>query len=148
MKTSTIFFLVAAALAALWGAGCSTPQTRIQRNPEVFSRLTSEEQTMVRNGQIGLGFTSEMVRLALGDPDYIDIRTDKTGTSEIWTYTSSETMDEMGFYNGWYHHSPWGWGGPFFPYPLFAGRGYRREWVDFRVVFKDGKAVSVEQRRE
>jgi hypothetical protein len=30
---------------------------------------------------------------------------------------------------------------------LYAGYGYRREQLDFRVVFKDGKAVSIEQRR-
>jgi hypothetical protein len=148
MKTPKLFLLVIAVLTALGTAGCSTPQMRIRRDPATFARLTPDQQTMIRSGQVGLGFTPQMVRLALGDPDYIHTRTDSSGTSEIWSYTSDDAPDDFGFYYGWYHRPAyWGRGGPFYPYPLYAGYGYRREQLDFRVVFKDGKAVSIEQRR-
>jgi hypothetical protein len=148
MKTSKPLLLAVAALLALGTAGCSTPAARIRRNPEAFARLTAGEQTLIKNGQIGLGFTPEMVRLALGDPDHIHTRTDPSGTSEIWSYTSDDAEDGPGFYYGWYHHPRyWGWDGPFPAYPLYSGYGYRRERVDFRVVFQDGKAVAVEQRK-
>lgn len=147
MKTSKLFLLAITAFLAVWTVGCSTPAARIRKNPETFARLTPDEQTMIRNGQIGLGFTPEMVRLALGEPDHIHTRTDQTGTSEIWSYTSDDTPDGIGFY-GWYHRSGyWGWDGPFYPYPLYPGHGYGREQVDFRVVFQSEKVVAVEQRR-
>lgn len=149
MKTSKYLLLAAAALLAFWTAGCTTPAARIRRNPEAFARLAPAEQTMIRKGQIGLGFTPEMVKLALGEPDHIHERTDRTGTREIWVYTSYDAPDEPAFYDGWYHRRRyWGWDGPFYPYPLYPGYGYSREHIDFRVVFKDGKVVAVEQRRQ
>jgi hypothetical protein len=148
MKAPRHLFPVTAALAALWLCGCSTPETRISRDPETFARLTSEQQSMIRSGQIGYGFTTEMVRLALGEPDRVHLRTDKSGTSEIWAYVSYEAPDDIGFYYGWYRRPPyWVGGGPFYPAPFYEGTGYQRERVDFRVVFRDGKAVAIEQRK-
>ena len=151
MKTRRFVFLFMAAVVALWTGGCSTPETRIRRDPETFSRLTAEQQAMIRSGQIALDFPPEMVRLALGDPDHTSIRTDKNGTSEIWSYVSYDCPDEIGFYYGWYRRPVyWGRGGPFYSYsyPYFDGPGYRRERVILQVTIREGKAVSVEQAKE
>ena len=63
--------------------GCATPETRIQKNPEVFARLTPTQQDLIKQGQAGVGFDPEMVKLALGEPDRIVTRTDAQGTTEI-----------------------------------------------------------------
>ena len=79
--------LVAAVLAVL-AAGCaSTPEWRIARNPEFFAGLPAEVQDRIRQGQVDIGFTQEMVRLALGDPRRIHGRLTAEGETEIWTYT-------------------------------------------------------------
>jgi len=147
MKRPRHFLRVIGAAAAVWMAGCSTPAARIQRNPELFARLAPAEQALIRDGRIALGFTPEMVRLALGNPDHVHVRTDGAGTREIWSYTSRDAADEPYFYDGWYQRRRFGgWVGPY--YPMYPRSGYGFEQVDFRIVFKEGKAVAVDQRRQ
>lgn len=63
------------------------PASRIRQNPELFAQLDPVEQDAVRRGEVAVGFTSDMVRLALGEPDRVETRTDIAG-SEIWNYTT------------------------------------------------------------
>ena len=140
MSTTKVGWVVVAALVL---AGCSTPQTRINRNPEAFARLTPQQQELIKKGQIAIGFDQEMVQLALGEPDHIIARTDATGVSEIWSYTTYELPDGMPLYRGWYHRY-YGWGPG---YPYYLSYPYRREYESLRVTFKGGRVITVEQRR-
>ncbi len=138
MKT---FFSVLCLLSGLVClTGCSTPASRIAKQPEVFSRLTPEQQQMIREGRVGIGFDKEMVRLALGDPDRVRERIDASGRSEIWYYITYEGTDGVLLYRGWYHR---GWGGGFYPYYLDVPT--RRERSHDEVVFRNDRVVSVEQ---
>lgn len=141
MKTFLTFITLAAALAL---TACSTPQTRIAKEPELFSRLTPEQQNLIRQGQVGVGFDMDMVRLALGQPDRVRERIDKSGKSEIWSYLSYDGPDTVIVYRGW-GRGGWGWGYPYYPSYLDARdrQGHPRE----RVVFRDGKVVSVEREK-
>jgi outer membrane protein assembly factor BamE (lipoprotein component of BamABCDE complex) len=145
MKTSKFLLLAATALAALCVAGCSTPEARIRKNPEAFARLTPAQQDLIRKGQIAIGFDQEMVQLALGEPDHIITRTDATGASEIWSYTTYESPDGMLLYRGWYHRYYY-WGDPMFPY--YLDYPHRQERDHYRVTFKDGRAVSIEEHKQ
>ena len=137
-----LFPLLSLLAGLLFVAGCSTPDSRIAKQPELFNRLTPEQQQMIREGRVGVGFDMEMVKLALGDPDRVRERTDANGRSEIWSYVSYEANDGMLLYRGWYHR---GWGSPYYPYYMnVAGR---RERSRDEVVFRDGRVVSVEQER-
>jgi hypothetical protein len=144
-----------AGCAALLLAGCSTPDTRIRANPEVFNRLSAEEQDLIREGRVAIGFDQEMVRLAVGDPDRVWTRTDQDGASESWSYTTYETHDGFPLYRGFYHryyHPYYGglrsryYGGfahGYYPYYLsYPGRQDREV---FKVLFKDGRVVAIEQ---
>jgi hypothetical protein len=137
-----LFPLLSLLAGLLLAAGCSTPESRIAKQPEVFNRLTPEQQQMIREGRVGVGFDMEMVKLALGDPDRIRERTDANGRSEIWSYVSYESTDGMLLYRGWYHR---GWGSPYYPYYLDVSS--RRERSHDEVVFREGRVVSVEQER-
>ena len=53
---------------ALLLAGCATPEKRIQQNQDLFDSFPVAAQARIRGGQIDLGFTPDMVRIALGDP--------------------------------------------------------------------------------
>jgi hypothetical protein len=123
-------------------AGCSTPESRIAQQPELFNRLTPDQQQMIRDGRVGIGFDMDMVKLALGEPDRVRLRTDENGSSEVWTYLTYEGSNGMLLYRGWYHR---GWGSPFYPYYLDVPG--RRERSRDEVVFRDGRVVSVEQER-
>jgi len=142
MKTPGLFLVVCAAVSAVLVAGCSTPESRIRQNPAAFSRLTPAQQDLIKKGQVAIGFDQEMVQLALGEPDHIRTRTDASGLSEIWSYTTYEGTDGILLYRGWYHRYYY-MGDPFYPY--YLSYPTRREREHFRVTFKDGKAVSIEQ---
>jgi hypothetical protein len=125
-------------------AACSTPEARIRRNADFFATLAPEQQQLIREGKIAIGFTPDLVRLALGDPDRVAVRQDTTGEGEAWSYTNYETLDGAPLYRGWYHR----YGGlrdPLYRYPYYLNTPVRRERDVFRVVFRAGSVVLIEQ---
>jgi hypothetical protein len=140
MKTAKFILIAAAVLGLVLAAGCSTPETRIQKNPDTFARLTPAQQDLIKKGQVGLGFDETMVRLALGEPDRIRTRVSAEGTTVVWIYADWDNDDGMPLYRGWYHRY---WGDPFYPYYMsYPGR---RVHDQTRITLKDGKVVEVEQ---
>ena len=139
MRKISIFLTV---IGLLLAAGCATPAARIERHPEVFNHLAPADQQLIREGKVGLGFTPEMVKLALGDPDRVFTRTDAAGTNESWSYTSYDGPDGLLLYRGYYHRF-YGMGDPFFPYYLSYPGRHEREY--FKVVFTSGIVSSIEQ---
>lgn len=127
-----------AALAAAMLTGCATPSQRIQRHPETFASFPPEAQALIREGKIDLGFTPEMVRMALGEPTRILHRRDEQGTEVIWSYL---TFRSYGPPDGYWRS-----------YPLYYRRGYglypvwdRDEVTEtIRVRFRDGVVTVVE----
>ena len=130
-----------ALIAGIFLAGCTTPETRIRQNPAAFDRATPAQQEMIKQGKVDIGFDTELVELALGVPDRTRERIDSKGKEVIWSYVNYESTDGMLLYRGWYHRGYWG--RPSYAY--FADYPSRREREHFRVVFKDGKVIEVEQ---
>lgn len=122
-------------------AACSTPASRIKRNQALFDSLPVTEQALVREGKVGIGFTHDMVRLAIGDPDQRWIRTDARGKTEIWSYTTYDGYDGTPLYRGYYHRYHGGY--PFFYDSFHSGSARPREY--FKVSFEDGKVSAIEQ---
>jgi hypothetical protein len=141
MKTLRKVLLIVGGLMML--AGCTSPQARIRQKPEIFNRLTAEQQAMIREGKVGVGFDKEMVRLALGEPDRVRERTDATGTTEVWNYVTYEANDGMLLYSGMYHRY---WGDSFYPYYL-SYPSYRAR-AHTVVMFREGKVTVVETRKQ
>ena len=86
--------LLAVAVLALFVAGCSTPQSRIKKNPELFAGFPEDVQTNVRAGRIDIGYTKDMIFIALGKPDRQYSRQTATGTTEVWAYITYEITTE------------------------------------------------------
>ena len=70
-------------------AGCATPAKRIQQNQELFDSFPVAAQARIRGGQIDLGFTPDMVRIALGEPQRKLIRRAAGGETEVWLYVDA-----------------------------------------------------------
>jgi hypothetical protein len=142
MKTSIRIMILPAVLIAACLSGCSTPESRIRQNPELFAQIPPAQQELIRKGEVALGFTAEMVRLALGEPDRFADRRDREGASEVWSYVTYDAPDGMPLYRGWYHRYYY-WGDPMYPYYLSVP--HRRERERFSVVFRAGKVVALEK---
>ena len=88
------FLLAGAALVLL--AACSTPDTRIADHRAEFDKFPAEVQQKIRAGQVDVGFTPEMVRLALGEPDRVFSHQSATDASELWVYRDNRPRFSFG----------------------------------------------------
>jgi len=103
---------------------------------DLFTELPPEAQTRIQNGQIDLGFTSEIVYLAFGEPTRKYTRRLAEKTQEIWVYERTHRR--------YRHH-----GGHFHPHrPFHHGHGHHfhssgtrvvEEWA--RVIFENNSVV-------
>jgi hypothetical protein len=129
------------AAAAVWLAACSTPEARIRRNQALFDALPAAEQALIREGKVGIGFTPDLVRLAVGDPDQRWVRTDAQGQTEVWSYTTYDNSVGEPLYRGYYHR--WYGGYPVYYDTLYFSDARPREY--FKVSFTAGKVSAIEQ---
>lgn len=136
MKTLSVSLLAGVLAVAL--AGCSTVDGRIKDNPSAFNALPPETQQKIRNGQVELGYTPEMVTMALGKPDRTYTRTNEKGSSEIWAYRDKKPTMSFGFGIGG------GGGGTHVGSGIGITTGGDRYDDRLRVVFVDGKVSAVE----
>lgn len=78
--------LICSGIVAVLVAGCSTPASRIEKHLDVFNTFPLEAQALIRQGKIDIGFTPDMVRIALGDPSREYNRKSADAESEVWSY--------------------------------------------------------------
>ena len=121
--------------------GCVTPDSRIKENQAFFDSLPVEAQGQIREGQVALGFTPEMVKLAVGEPNRRAIRTDAAGRTEVWSYTRYVASDGFPVYTGNYHRYYLGY--RYYGSGFYSERTEAREF--FRVEFVGGKVTVVQQ---
>jgi hypothetical protein len=96
----------------------STPQARIEREPQKFEALGSRHQELVRNGQLARGMSQDAVYLAWGAPAGVFQGSRNGRASERWDYNSSRPVTTVGFHGGY------GCGlGPYGVYGPYPGYG-------------------------
>lgn len=130
---------------ALLLAGCATPEKRIQQNQEVFDTFPVAAQARIRGGQIDLGFTPDMVRIALGEPHRQTLRRSADGEVEIWSYfDSTRRYDRQRVdIDGLSISGPGGLrsiGGS-----AWINVEQNREFIRIRVEFRNGVAIAIEE---
>jgi hypothetical protein len=79
--------LTLSCLVLLFG-GCSTIPSRIEEKSAAFSALDADTQNKIRLGRVEVGYSPDLVYIALGTPDERLTKTTKTGTNETWIYNS------------------------------------------------------------
>ncbi len=83
-------------------AACSTTDSRIRRHQALFDGYPPEVQHDIRNGVIEIGYSPEMVLMALGKPDRRTEVQTGDGTAEIWTYRKNVPGFAIGMGSGGY----------------------------------------------
>ena len=98
MKHPTSIALCAVAALAL--AACSTTGARIRANQADFDRYPEQVQHNLRSGVIEVGYTPQMVTIALGEPSRKAQLVTGEGTAEVWTWWRHTPGISLGF-GGW-----------------------------------------------
>ncbi len=140
--------------AVLLLGACSTISTRINEKAPLFYSLDPNTRAKIAHGDIDLGFTPDMVYIALGAPDVKRQSVSTTGQTEQWIYRSYYDDDYVGAgwagpgfygYHRWYapyhgfyrfYWEPMYWGGAY-------GRGIPED--DIRVTFQNGRVIMIDQ---
>jgi hypothetical protein len=69
--------------------GCSTTSSRIRQHQEAFDAYPERVQHNLRQGVIEVGYTPEMVFIALGEPDRkVDVVSGEEA-AQLWTWSRS-----------------------------------------------------------
>ncbi len=146
MKKTPCLMIIAATLAFV--AGCQSVGDRIEENPELFASLDRETQAKVREGMIDLGYTQDMVYLALGEPNRKRKTTTPDGVSETWIYNTHfqryDGQRMVGYDRTIFYDKKND------TYRVFYTPRYTDTYVPetqerIRIVFQDNQAVSIEQ---
>lgn len=111
MKTPLFLF----SLLVLLLSSCAAPvQRRIQRNPELYAKLTEQEKQSVASGRIFEGMSKDAVFIVWGKPNRVSSGTRDGRQFERWSYTEYEP-----------YYSPMFHGG----FGVYGGCGYRDPYL-------------------
>jgi hypothetical protein len=142
MRFSPSLFLCVITSVLLLAGCASTPLDRISQNRKTFESYPADVQRKISAGQVDIGFSPEMVTLALGKPGKIYNRADQHGESEVWVYSKSKPQFSFGVgvgsSSGGYGHGTSTGVGVSTTTPFEDG-----EYM--RVVFQSGRVTSVEK---
>lgn len=146
MKHPILAALVIGILALL--SACQTVDDRIKQKPEVFANVDKATQDKIKQGIIDIGYTEDMVYLALGAPDQKRESATAGGRTVTWIYnTYYQRYDGTHFqgYSRRVYYDPYLKTYRIYYQPVYA-EFYRDEKEErIRIVFKDGKASVIEQ---
>lgn len=125
-------------------SGCATPASRIKKNPELYASFPPEAQALIAKGEVAIGFTSDMVSMALGPADRIYNRVTAEGTLEVWSYTGKSTSTDRQRVSADFRYrdadgrsrtsTEWVW----------VDVARETEYDRVRVEFKDGKVAAID----
>lgn len=132
-------------------AGCESVDTRIKEKPEVFANVDKATQDKIKQGIIELGYTEDMVYLALGKPDQKRESVNAGGRTMTWVYNTYYTRYEgtsmVGYYRQVYYD-------PFLRSyrlhyrPAFADTYSEATEERIRVSFTNGKVTAIDQAKD
>lgn len=132
-------------------AGCQTVESRIREKSAVYAQLDAATQDKIRQGIIDLGYTEDMVYLALGAPDQKRESITENGRSLTWIYNTYYTRYEGTAMVGYYrrlNYDPVLRTYRYYTHPALADAYSQQKEERIRLVFKGGKVASIEQAKD
>ena len=85
-RTFSHALTLAATVGALFLNSCSTVESRISHNPQVYQSLSPTDQQLVSQGQIRVGMPTDAVWLAWGGPEQKVVGNMRGRPTETWIY--------------------------------------------------------------
>lgn len=148
MQTRLTLLLLAALLSL---TGCQSVDDRIRQKPDVFAAVDKATQDKIKQGIIDLGYTQDMVYLALGAPDQKREAISAAGNSVSWIYnTYYQRYDGTAFvgYERRVYYDPGIRSYRLYYHPAYLDTYHEEKDERIRVVFKEGKAAVIEQSKD
>jgi hypothetical protein len=146
-KVMAVTLLAAGLMIQLTGCASSTPQGRVQQNPQMFEQLPAADRDLVMRGTISEGMSRDAVFLAWGKPDVVTTGSEGGRQIETWRYAQMHPVYPygygvgLGYGPGYYRH------GGLYPYGTVGlTPGYVPVTASV-VRFRNGRVVSWELRR-
>lgn len=139
---------LAIALPLLLLGACNTVEKRIEEKPAAFAAADPATQEKVRKNVVEVGFSTDLVYIALGKPNE-ERRTQTTnGETLTWIYNTYQQDYAGQAYTGYRRYvviDPRTGRPVVFIEPVYTD--VYREHVDerLRIIFKDGKVTSIEE---
>ncbi|MFC5049627.1 hypothetical protein ACFPK9_03205 [Rubritalea spongiae] len=144
-KQAILTFLLLG-IPCLFLSSCATDaiQRRIDKNPEMYSRLNADDKQRVNSKKIAQGMSKEAVFLAFGGPSRSAKGLKNGKHYERWYYTRLTPDYVGGYYPGYGRYGPrgyYGYGAGFSAFP-----DYTRE-LEAIVEFRNNKVYGWEDVR-
>lgn len=140
MTKRALGLMLAAAMAA-----CQSPQSRIRKNRAAFDAFPPEVRTAISEGRAEVGFTPGQVVMALGKPERVSTMKTAAASQEIWAYGVGGGSS-VGIGLGMFSFG--GGGGSSFGSSLGVSSDVSDPKARVRIVFENGKVLSVERREK
>jgi hypothetical protein len=119
---------------------CSTVESRIQANPQIYASLSPSAQALVLSGGIREGMSKAAVFLAWGHPDTVRFGSRSGHPFEGWIYTTTQSQFVTGYYPTFYRFGYYRYGGywPYWRYRhgFYAGDPFVDGVVSYEVPYK------------
>lgn len=148
MKKLILMTLAAATLAL---GGCNTVKTRIEEKSAVFNSLDPQTQARIRQGLVDVGYTTDMVYIAMGKPDEVKDRVTADGHETTWIYNSYwqeyEGTRVVGFHRSVYY-DPRARAYRVYFEPVRTDLYRDRAEQRTRIFFKDDHVTSIEAAKD
>ena len=121
---------------------------RIKEKGGLFAGLDPATQAKIRSGRVDLGFSAEMVYLALGEPAAKHELTTRAGRDEIWIYLAcdypSAGLDPLGYHRRVYFNPSLN-GYHVFYRPILTDDPAVASGERLRVTIHEGQVAAIEQ---
>jgi hypothetical protein len=139
-------FLLASSLGFI--TGCQTVESRIKEKSEAFAHADLATQEKITQGIIDLGYTEDLVYVALGAPDQKRETINADGKKSTWIYnTYYDRYNGTGFagYHRSVYYDPYLRAYRMYYRPVYADTYTQEKEERIRIVFTNGKVSMIEQ---
>lgn len=140
--------LIPLAVLALGLAGCNTFERRAEEKSDVFNQLDAATRQRLKDRDIAVGDTPDMVYIALGVPDEKRDRLSADTSETTWIYNAYWQQYEGQVLVGYRRHVVYDPGSRRYRViytPVERSLYTQREEERIRITFSHGRVVSVEQ---
>jgi len=132
----------------LLAAGCESVESRIKEKPAVFASVDKATQDKIKQGIIDLGYTEDMVYLALGKPDQTSEKVTAAAHNLVWSYNTYYTRydgTQMVGYSREVYYDPYLRTYRLYYHPAFVDTYHDEKEERIHVTFTNGKVSAIDQ---